>query len=199
VWRLDQWKNPPKEEEETHRHNTKKKKRAKCDEVCVCTAVIFPGEMVGYNNMFQNPVERRRRQQKRSISTAAAASQRLCILFSVLTLFIFFRSYFQRLLQRRTHTHKRSWHTHTNFIFSFFLSYLCLSSSLFIIDYIVYTRRDIIYTSSLVLPLLLPLLLVFRGSSTVSMTRMFKETFSLFSKRKKSIFMCRPISEAVSK
>ena len=116
VWRLDQWKNPPKEEE-THRHNTKKKKRAKCDEVCVCTAVIFPGEMVDYNNMFQNPGERdvggsSRDQFLLLLAAAASSSRRLCILFSVLTLFIFFSFLFSTTVAK-AHTHAQKVLTHT--------------------------------------------------------------------------------------
>ena len=148
--------------------------------------------MVGYNNMFQNPGERDVGGSSRDQFLLLLAAS--CCFFTTTMYFIFcahpLHLFFVPIFNdccKGAHTRTKGLDTHTHKLhLLFFLSYLCLSSSLFFIDYIVYTRRDIIYTSFLVLPLLLPLLLVFRGSGTVSMTRMFKEAFSLFSERKKA-------------
>ena len=123
----------------------------------MCTAVIFPGEMVDYNNMFQNPGERD--------VGGSSRDQFLLLLLLLPDDYVFYflcspsSSFFVPIFNdccKGAHTRTKGLDTHTNFIFSSFLAYLCLSSCAFFYRlYCIYQKRYNIYllpTTSTITP-----------------------------------------------
>ena len=114
----------------------------------MCTAVIFPGEMVDYNNMFQNPGER-------DVGGSSRDQFLLLLLLLLPDDYVFYflcspsSSFFVPIFNdccKGAHTRTKGLDTHTNFIFSSFLAYLCLSSCAFFYRlYCIYQKRYNIY------------------------------------------------------